>query len=526
MDSPSTFLPRTLFSDEDSDTDICSSDSTTEADSGTVAADVQPIVDPDDNFSTDDEERPLQWSGFHDQIEELLRTVQKPSVIPDNDDYSDPEVNLSEINVNASCPGSSEACSEIMESQEGTSRVDSVGSMQRSIHASVCGNPLPAWLVGGVIAQQIATDILQEPDEGCQKRGSQAQQQQDTGAYDEDSETASLAHAGALQARATVAHQKRSVPDWLVSPAKAAMIMRGSAHTGAIQSPFQPLIDEIEAHFAAVDANKHHAASLHDIGPSGTADSSMRWYTNEVASATAEEDRTAVSGKPSLAMESLTLRPPLACISNTHSCGAAGAVQGVTAAWKRPQQLEAQVAELDSLAYIGNRADVGAPEMSARNINISGGAGAENALLLMGSSPARVQQKATHWHSPARSQKATDALQDQSPVTEQGYRILRPSMSPQSVMRMHGAAMALQPAGQEKELPATEDGTPVSGILHAAGTPVLSMSAQRRILGELPIDTADGAMHVDLISMLQEQGLPEREICIAHSPTADMPVSA
>lgn len=525
MGSPSTFLPRTLFSDEESDTDICSSGDHQPVTSRSTDAHQTSMLYPLDSFSSDDEDGPLEWSGFHDQIEALLRTVQKPAGSSSQSAYDMP---LDDLKEGYSSSDASSRCDDSGASKEedGGVQTDS-GKAKRSIHSDTYGQALPTWLIGskatsGSMQQDstVMTAVVPVGDFAMRSRGQPS--------------TMGIATPGHGERQLL---PRKPLPEWLISPAKPGAGMTGAATRAACRSPFKPLIEEIEAHFAAVDANRQSTAYTYENFTQKSMLEGVRWYTSEVAKATAEVD---LHGSAENLMPDGEVRArPAAAASISNSSPHASKMCGLD----NMSRLHTPAAvQQDQVVGEGPSADAKDAAEPCRTD------AAEHSLKVFGF-PWIVEEIASSQATPeiemaALSHKvpASPGLADGAATPDtlspaprpqgsraQDYRIVRPTVSPQTVMRTLACAdvMSMQPASQDKGNLLVEDGRPVSCAVHAAaaGNPPWSTDGKRRILGELPVWAVQNAAQEAFISNLIR--LPEddpTESGIVQTPSSNVQV--
>ncbi|BDA48702.1 hypothetical protein COCOBI_12-3840 [Coccomyxa sp. Obi] len=510
LGSPSTFLPRALFSDDETES-VAETEAHTETGwdmaGGTVKHAQQLPRYPSDSFSSDEEDGPLHWSGFHAQIEALLRTVQKQpqNAVPDPAQHCDvqaPEdqeavhqsagnndgARAAASSVDAEDAASVSSAEELLAYMTGdtaTRATTTPDTVKQKAHSEVYGRPLPSWLF----------DIAIRGDGGGDASGSRKGLLPSTAAQDAASGHAlqSLEHRedpGGRLATVGSARRKKGVPEWLTSPARPQTDSRLGAMEGLPEAiahtPFKSLIDEIEANLAAGFASKASTAFLYsDDAPSQPGNESLQWFTNELDKA--QEEACLCPGSPGSSLDRMT------------AAGSSGRQLSAEDAGSRTPSrplhlLQEELVEQDFVAAITDASDGvslgGSPAHWGQQDSPAGG------LQAAASFSCPAQQVACEYlpeggGSPTHSSEAGNASpvpQQESSTPVPSYRILRPSVSPQSSMppAAEGASWPIfvaEPANQENAAPEASNAGACGS--DDSRSPVIHMHGGRRVLGEL-----------------------------------------
>ncbi|CAL8463432.1 g2966 [Coccomyxa elongata] len=509
LGSPSNFLPRALFSDDETES-VAETEEHTDAGwdmAGGAVKNAQQLPRyPSDSFSSDEEDGPLHWSGFHAQIEALLRTVQKQpqDTVPDPAQHSDTQAaevqeafchdsgnNDGEAtsSVDADGAASDSSAEELLAYMTGntaTRATTTPDTMKQKPHSEVYGRPLPSWLF------DIATRGNDSDASGSQQGllPSGAIQGAASGHAAQ-----SLDHRegpGRHSANVGSARKKNGVPEWLTSPAQPDRNSRlnapGLLPEAVSHTPFKSLIDEIEANLAAGFASKASTAFLYSDDAHGQpGNEGLQWFTNELAKA--QEEACLRPGSPGSSLDHVT------------AAGSSGGQTPAEDAGSRTpsrllQVLQEELMELDSVAALtdagggdwvslgGSPAHWGQQDSPGGRIEAPFSCPAQQVarteLSEDGGSP-------TDW---SEAGTASPVPQQESGTPVPSYRILRPSVSPQSSIWVPPAPEVASwpifgalPAGQETA-------TPESSKAGACGSndsrsPVIHMHGGRRVLGEL-----------------------------------------
>lgn len=513
LGSPSTFLPRALFSDDETES-VAETGAYTDAGwdmAGGATKNPQQLPRyPSDSFSSDEEDGPLHWSGFHAQIEALLRTVQKQpqDAVPDPAQYSDTQAaevqeaichdsgnndgaGAATSSVDADGAASDSSAEELLAYMTGntaTRATTTPDTMKQKAHSEVYGRPLPSWLF------DIATRGNDSDASGSQQGLLPSGAIQGAAAGHAAQSLDHREGPGRHSADVGSARRKNGVPEWLTSPAQPETNSRLDAPRllpeAVSHTPFKSLIDEIEANLAAGFASKASTAFLYSDDAHGQpGNEGLQWFTNELAKA--QEQACLRPGSPGSSLDHVT------------AAGSSGGQMPAEDAGSRtpPRLLQVLQEELKELASVAALTDAAGDD--------GGSLGGSPAHGGQQDSPAGRTAAPASFSCPAQQVACTELSEDggsptdwsqagtASPVPQQesgtpvpSYLILRPSVSPQSSMRVPPAAevtswpvIGADPAGQETA-------TPASSNFGACGSndsrsPVIHMHGGRRVLGEL-----------------------------------------
>ncbi len=520
--SPTTFLPRTLFSEDDADfgaeTDAHTEGGWDAASEAMRKAQRSPQYPSENSLSSDDEDGPLHWSGFHAQIEALLKTVQKQ---PPHDGVDTAQTYHSQFSMDdgdfrgslgtnsqagtaaddgeSSGAASDSSADELLAYMTGNTATRAAAAAehaaQQKAHSEVYGHPLPSWLFE--LATTVDATSASDSQEATIASGPHASTTQHPLAAWVQEGT-----PGRLQPKSTPAGARKALPEWLTSPAQPHMDVSAGSFSDVAQlpeavthTPFKSLIEEIEANLAAGFASQASTSFLYnDEAASQPGNESLHWFTNELARAAAEVQEEIPLGGPASSVDGL-------------AGDSAGQVSAEEDSCRTPSRqlpvFQEELAELDPLAHTTEALEsfpAYNAELDCRSIAASPALPCVDAELAVDGSP-------------AKQSKAGEA----SPLPQQGsgsplpsYRILRPSVSPRSSGQLpHPPGWGFlwgEPASQEKggaessEADSSSDDNVPSEAVH--------MLSGRRVLGELNSN-----------SPLERSFAPE-----AHKPSPQMQV--
>lgn len=544
LGSPSTFLPRTLFSEDDADSVADTEvrikggwDMDNEATTGAQ----RPLRHPSDSFSSDDEDGPLHWSSFHAQIEALLKTVQKPA--PDRDSNAAQDWPLPE-DQHAFCSSAASDCGASKDAGSDSSAAELLAFMtgdtassaapapdaanKQKAHSEVYGHPLPSWLFELATNADGSGGASATPSKGPTTVHECAARPCATGRaqvrMEEPEEDEGISGSQQVNLGQAKQHKQVALPEWLTSPAQPALPAAGSlSASGQLpetvsHTPFKSLIEEIEANLAAGDASKASTAFLYSdcAAPEG-----LQWFTNELARAAADAQQNdqpfsftdcrldenaggvdanaqATSAVPETSSFSKALPLFQEKMAELDPLADGAILREISAQLAVPGSLKVPLCSqpaFDSPAEAADPVDVGDAEQEGLHV-----------------SPAQTSEM-SDMHSPVHQQE------NSSPV--RSYRILRPSISPRSIMqqqrqrapRQITGFLEGQPAGQEKI--DAELCKPDSSENNKDSTPVVYMHGGRRVLGELYSNSPVGRG-----SILAKDDAPAASI-----PSPEIPVS-
>ena len=536
--SPNTFLPRTLFSEDEADS-VADIDAQTE-DGWDMASEAmrkaqRPPRLPSDSFDSDDEDGPLHWSSFHAQIEALLKTVQKPprreglDTAPANnrhypedqgafscDPYSPSNARTAAKDGGASDAAADSSADELLAYMTGDTASHATAgadtATQQRAHSEVYGHPLPSWLY------ELATSAdgggAPENEEGRMAAGESGSTMQ--GARVGQAAQAQEQGQGTVPLDSACRGGRKALPEWLTSPARPLQPGMGfttGSSSGVEQlseavarTPFKSLIEEIEANLAAGLASLSSTSFLYsDDAPSQPGHESLHWFTNELAKVAAEAQDEFPMGSPRSSVDGST-------------GGSVGRVSDEDASCRTPSRqlpvFQEELAELDPLAQSTDAA-VGEPSLEGTPTHQAQAAPGDANMF---GSPA-VQCVETELTggggSPACRSEASPEPQQERISLVPSYRILRPSVSPRSIVHPPEppgwAFLDDEPASHEEADAEMSEGSSCSE--HEVPMDAVHMPGGRRVLSELH---SNSFLQRDC-SLAQEAGKasPPIKVCIA-----------
>ena len=497
LGSPSTFLPRALFSDDEAES-VAETEVHIDAGwdmAGAVMKSAEQLPRyPSDSFSSDDEDGPLHWSGFHAQIEALLRTVQKEpqdaGPEPAQHHYVQAAEDQEAVRQNsgnndsaraatnsvdadgAASDSSSEELLAYMTGNAATHATTTPDAVKQEAHSEVYGRPLPSWLFD--IAIRGNGSNAPGSEEGLLPSGATHFGHAAQSPKHREGPGGDLAYVSS-------ARKKKGVPEWLTSPARPKTDSRvgaqGQLPEVVAHTPFKSLIDEIEANLAAGFASKASTSFLYsDDALTQPGNEELQWFTNELAKA--QEEAGLRPGSPGSSLDHMTAAGSIDNhMSAVHDNSGTPSVV-----------LQEETDELDSLADAADGVDFGVSPAHAGQQD----------------SPARRSEAPASFSCPAQqvacmeppegggSPRTWSEEGSASPVPQQesddavpSYRILRPSVSPQSSMRLEDVASwpISEPAAQENATPGASNAGACGS--KDSPSPVMHMHGGRRVLGEL-----------------------------------------
>ncbi|EIE27546.1 hypothetical protein COCSUDRAFT_55544 [Coccomyxa subellipsoidea C-169] len=500
--SPTTFLPRTLFSEDDADsgaeTDAHTEGGWDAASEAMRKAQRSPQYPSENSLSSDDEDGPLHWSGFHAQIEALLKTVQKQpprdgvdtaqtyhsQFSMDDGDFSgslgtNSQAGTASDDGESSGAASDSSADELLAYMTGNTATRAAAAAehaaQQKAHSEVYGHPLPSWLF------ELATTVDATSASGSQEATIASGPHASTTQHPMPA-WVQEGTPGRLQPKSTPAGARKALPEWLTSPARPAQphmdVSAGSFSDVAqlpeavAHTPFKSLIEEIEANLAAGFASQASTSFLYnDEAASQPGNESLHWFTNELARAAAEAQEEIPLGGPASSVDGLA----------GDSAGQVSTEEdGCRTPYRQLPVFQEELAELDPLAHTTEALEsfpANNAELDCRSIAASPAVPCVDAKLAVDGSPAKQSEAG-----------------EASPLPQQGsgsplpsYRILRPSVSPRSSGQLPQPPgwgfLWGEPASQEKggaessEADSSSDDDVPSEAVH--------MLSGRRVLGEL-----------------------------------------